>query len=154
MKIRVSHILKTLAVLLFIGGAFSLFIKQPIKSTTYQQKELYNSPIYQYLAKSGKEKKAWVSTVIHNKDDTNNIVVKFFDEQGKTIEAYIPLIKVNHNVGDFVDILYNTNNPEQARILPRSETAYNWPLFGWCVSIGIILYWLGALRQKVSGGIE
>lgn len=154
MKIRVSHILKALAVLLFIGGIFALFIKQPIKPITHNQKELYNSSLYQYLAKSGKEKKAWVSSIKNNKDNTSNIIVKFFDEYGQTKEAFISFVKVKYNEGDFVDILYNVNAPSQARILPQAETVYNWPLFGWCISIGIVLYWLGAFRQKVSGGIE
>lgn len=154
MKIRVSHILKTLAVLLFIGGICSLFIKQPIKPITHKQKELYSSTLYQYLDKSGKEKKAWVTSIRNNKDNTSDIVVKFFDEYGQTKEAFIPLIKVKFNEGDFVDILYNVNAPEQARILPDAETVYNWPLLGWCLSIGVVLYWLGMFRQKVSGGIE
>lgn len=154
MKIRISHILKVLAVLLFVGGVLGLFIKLPIKPINQQQKELYASSLYQYLEHSGKERKAWVVSVNQSKDNIDNVIVKFFDEQGKTVEAYIPLVKQKYSEGDFLDILYNVHAPTQVRPLPSSETSLNWPLLGWGVSLGIVLYWLGSFRQKVSGGIE
>lgn len=154
MKIRVSHILKAVALLLLVGSVFALFIKQPIKPINFKQKELYSSSLYQFLAKSGKERKGWVSFIKGNKDETHDISVRFFNDQGQTVEAYIPMIKVQYNEGDFVDILYNPNNTREARLAPSMEASLNWSLFGWCFSIGIALYWLGSFRQKVSGGIE
>lgn len=154
MKARVSHILKGVAILLIIGGVISLFFTIPIRPKSFEQRQLYESATYQQLAKTGVATKAIVMTVIINKDTLTNLVVKFFLQDGTRTEAYIPLTKVRYSEADLVNIVYDLNNPSLARIAPAEEQTLNWPLFGWFMVLGIILFWSGSFRHKVSGGLE
>lgn len=154
MKARVSHILKGVAILLIIGGVISLFFTIPIRPKSFEQRQLYESATYQQLAKTGVATKAIVMKVITNKDTLTNLVVKFFLRDGTRTEAYIPLTKVAYSEADLVNIVYDLNNPSLARIAPAEEETLNWSLFGWFAVLGIILFWLGSIRHKVSGGLE
>lgn len=154
MKARVSHLLIGVAVLLIIVGIISLFFTVPMRPKSFEQRQLYDSATYQNLAKTGVATKAIVTAVIPDKDSITNLMVKFFLQDGTRVEAYIPLTKVTYSEADLVNVVYDLNNPNSARIAPAEEQTLNWPLFGWFISIGIILFWLGSVRRKVSGGLE
>lgn len=154
MKTRISHLLKAVGILLVIVGVVALFITKPMRFSSFEQRKLYESSIYQQLEKSGVATRAVVSAVISEPEASTNLLVKFFTQEGKGSEAYIMLTKVAYNEGDLVNIVYNPENTQQARIAPKEEMELNWPLFGWCTVIGGMLFWLGSFRQKVSGGLE
>lgn len=154
MKARVSHLLKAVGILLVIIAIMALFITKPMRFSSFEQRKLYESSTYQQLEKSGVATRAVVSAVIKEPEASTNLLVKFFTQEGKGSEAYILLTKVSYNEGDLVNIVYNPENTQQARIAPNEEMELNWPLFGWCMVIGGMLFWLGSFRHKVSGGLE
>lgn len=140
--------------LLMIIGIIVLFNAKPIPFTSFEQKQLYESNLYQHLEKIGIATRAIVSSAIKQTESTTNLWVKFFTRDGQSTQAYIPLTKQPHHEGDLINIIYNPENAQQARIAPREEMQLNWPLFGWCLVIGLTLFWLGYFRYKISGGIE
>ncbi|MFD1259769.1 DUF3592 domain-containing protein [Entomomonas asaccharolytica] len=154
MKARVSHLLQAVGILFMIIAMVSLFISKPMRFSSFEQRKLYESTIYQQLEEAGIATKAVVSAVINESELARNLLVKFFTQEGKRAEAYILLTKIAYNEGDLVNIVYNPENTQQARIAPKEEMELNWPLFGWCMVMGIILFWLGHFRYKVSGGLE
>ena len=153
MKIRVSDILKLIAVLFFITGLFLLWKGHPIKPTSIDQTKLYESPMYLFLASDGEKTKAWVTSV-DNVSHKTNIVINFFTNEGVVTEAKIYDIKVNYIVGDFVSILYNPQKTNEARIKPSDERSLGWSDFGWCFIMGFMLYLIGYVRNKKSAGLE
>lgn len=154
MKIRVSHILQLIAVLFFIAGVFFLWKGHPAKATSYEQAELYKSPLYSYLVVEGKPTKAWVIDVDKQSKGAINLYVNFFTENKALVKATIYNVKVRYESGEFINILYSASNPQQVRLDPAAEISLGWAHFGWCMIVGFALFLAGSVRRKKSGGLE
>lgn len=150
----VSRLLRVVGVLSILGAAIAVFFPIPIKASDYSQEQLYASELYQYLDKQGVEARAFVANVIPDKANTDSLVVSFFDTKGKRTQARISMVKVKHNHGDLVNVVFDPERPHYAKLAAYDELQMNWGLVGWLVVMGVMLFWIGAHRSRVSGGIE